>query len=145
MLSALFRLFLVLSVWFLNLYLQLLCNYLKVTSFPFSFEHIHSHLQPTNQPLPLCPIPGCLPHTFLPHCPTDGRRKDPSLLVGSVTSIAHLGAAQGASGCVCASPCARDRGHVSCCTAEALQLQMLLICRLMCFIVLVSEASQPFN
>lgn len=84
----------------------------------------------------------------LPHCPPDGRGTDPSLLVRSVTSAAHLGVARGASGRVRAIPRARDRGHVSCCTSNV--PQMLLICRLMyfgesCVRALVSEASQPSN
>lgn len=72
-------------------------------------------------------------HNFLPRCPTDGRGADQPLLVRSVTSVGHLAVARGASGRVRASPGARDRGHVSRCTAAAPQLQLLLICRLMFF------------
>lgn len=44
------------------------------------------------------------PTSSLPHWPPDGRGTDPSLLVRSVTSVAHLGVARGASGRVHASP-----------------------------------------
>lgn len=78
-------------------------------------------------------VPSSAAHRTLPHCPPDGRGTDPSLLVRSVTSVAHLGVARGASGHVHASHRARDRAHVSCCTSNVPQPQMLLICRLMYF------------
>lgn len=135
---------------FLNLCLQPLSHCLNAniistfpsrSSTPTSRRTASPFRVETTASLPRRPAP----HTFLPRCPTDGRRTDPSLLVRGVTSVAHLGA----SGRVRASPCARDRGHVSCCTSKAPQLQMLLICRLMYFffllVPLVSEASQPSN
>lgn len=93
--------------------------------------------------LPTLSVPSSAAHPT----PPDGRGTDPSLLERGVTSVAHLGVARGASGRVRASPRARDRGHVSCCTSNVQQLQMLLICRLMyfresCVRALVSEASQ---
>lgn len=118
--------------------------------------HTHQHLsQSADQPLPhsvrepevLRPTPPTAPSQT---APPDGRGTDPSLLVRSVTFVAHHGVARCAFGRVRASPCARDRRHVSCCTSNAPQLQMLLICRLMyfgesCVRALVSEASQPSN
>lgn len=131
---------------FLNLCLQPLCHCLNAniispfpsrSSTPISRRTASSFCVETIASLPQRPAP----HTFLPHCPTDGRRTDPSLLVRSVTSVAHLGP----SGRVRASPCAGDRGHVSCCASKAPQLQMLLICRLMYFFVRQSagECSKP--
>lgn len=88
----------------LTLHLQLHCLYLNA-SFPLSFNFINIWAnQPMNHFPFLCGNLRVPSQPFHPHCPPDGEGTDPSSLVRSVTSVAHLGVSHGASGCVCASP-----------------------------------------
>lgn len=102
------------SSYFLTGFSLCTCSYFAITHH-FPFPRHSSTPKPINwwTTSPFCvgtfsvPFLSRPPHPLppsLPHWPPDGRGTDPSLLVRSVTSVAHLGVARGASGRVRASP-----------------------------------------